>query len=280
MQYAKFYRQSLEILEEYGISDAKLSVNELFYFAFAMRPHDLIVHGEKIVPHGDIAKFAKLVARRLSGEPLQYIIGNWDFYGYTLKVGEGVLIPRQDTEILVDEVLQKIKDNETPVVIDLCSGSGAIALIVALTHKNAQVTAVEYSPKAIKYLRQNAEELGAANIAVLEADIFENLSLPMADVVVSNPPYLTADEMKEIPTEVEHEPGDALYGGEDGLKFYRHIAENYKYCIKKGGFLMFEVGYRQAQQVQKILTDAGFVDTQLFKDTGGHFRVVAGRLPH
>lgn len=277
MRYANFYRQSLEILEEYGTDNATLSVNELFYYAFGMRQHDLIVSGEKMVPPEDVSKFAKLVARRLSGEPLQYIIGNWDFYGLTLKVGEGVLIPRQDTEVLVDEVLAAIKDEYEPVVIDLCSGSGAIALAVAVNCQTAKVTAVEYSAKAAAYLKENSQKLAAENVTLLVADIFGDISLPQADVIVSNPPYLTAEELKKIPTEVAHEPADALYGGEDGLSFYRHIAQNYKNKIKPGGWLMFEVGYLQAGAVEEIMKRAGFINVESRKDTGGNFRVVKGQ---
>lgn len=215
--------------------------------------------------------------RRISGYPLQYLLGQWEFYGLPFYVGEGVLIPRQDTETLVETAL-KIKLPENPKILDLCSGSGCIAVSLALNIKNADVTAVEISDKAAEYIRKNAEfnntylKIVKSDVLLKEtADIFSDI-----DIIVCNPPYLTADDMKSLQKEVTFEPETALFGGKDGLDFYRSITKIWKDCLKSGGILAYEIGMGQEGAVMKILEENNFINIEITEDLAGIVRVVRG----
>jgi release factor glutamine methyltransferase len=191
-----------------------------------------------------------LLKRRESGEPLQYILGEWEFYGYTFKVGKGVLIPRPETEFLVDLA----KEFKPKIVYDLCAGTGCVG--VALSKETGcQVIAVEISDEAIKYLKQNKTD----KIKIIKGDVLNpDFGIIPADAILVNPPYLTEQEMLELQTEVTHEPQIALYGGTDGLDFYRIIIEKWKNYLKESGLLAFEVGHGQAQAVSEIMRSNGF----------------------
>jgi release factor glutamine methyltransferase len=222
-----------------------------------------------------------MAERRAGHYPLQYIIGEWDFYGMTFEVGEGVLIPRADTETLVDDVLRICRENniENPQIADLCSGSGCIA--VALSHEldTADVTAVEYSDNAIKYLRKNAEK-NNAGIRIICGDVLDTETAEKTggfDIIVSNPPYLTSEDMENLQKEVSFEPETALFGGDDGLSFYRKITSIWKYKIKNGGFIAYELGIRQYESVREILEKNGFSDIRYSYDAGGIIRTITGR---
>ncbi len=219
-----------------------------------------------------------MAARRLTGEPLQYILGEWEFYGMRLFVGEGVLIPRPDTEILVETVLQFCKNRKSLQIVDLCSGSGCIALALEAALPETQVHAVEKSDRALMYLKRNAEYHHSA-VRMHHADVLDPslpACLPKLDVIVSNPPYLTAEEMRTLQREVQHEPDMALAGGDDGLHFYREITRLWKASLVSGGFLAFEVGDKQAAQVAKILEERQFTKIRIIPDLAGVQRVVVG----
>ncbi len=217
---------------------------------------------------------------RLSGVPLQYIIGEWDFMGHTFKVGEGVLIPRPETELLCQYVIDEIKEKSAPCVFDLCSGSGCIALSLKLAKRDTEVFAVEKSADAYKYLRINAEALCAAEpITTINGDIFnieafENL--PKADIIVSNPPYINTDDISTLQKEVRCEPVMALDGGRDGLDFYRFIISEWKTFLKADGCFAFECGESQATAIGDILKENGF-DSFIYKDYNDIDRFVIGR---
>ena len=228
--------------------------------------------------------------RRAAGYPLQYILGKWEFYGLSFSVGEGVLIPRADTEALVDEALERLSSVPDAGVIDLCSGSGCIAVSLAKNLPDARVYAVELSGDAFPYLVENVRSSGK-DIRLLKGDVMngallENFRVPDSesdekeylkiDCIVSNPPYLTDKEMDTLQKEVTFEPETALYGGNDGLKFYRVIACLWKELLKKGGMMIFEIGDAQEDDVRKILTDSGFGDIFTRKDGAGCVRVIGG----
>ncbi len=219
-----------------------------------------------------------MAERRVAGEPLQYILGEWEFYGLRMFVGEGVLIPRPDTETLVDAVLERFVRTDAPVILDLCSGSGCIALALQANLPQASVHAVEKSDKALAYLRKNNAYHGD-KITVRQADVLDAhtaAGFSGVDVIVSNPPYLTAEEMASLQTEVRHEPAMALEGGEDGLLFYREIPKIWKKSLRPGGMLAFEVGDAQAEDVAAILEENGFADIRILPDLAGISRVVLG----
>ena len=217
-------------------------------------------------------KREQAVKRRLSGEPLQYILGEWEFYGLPFLVGEGVLIPRPDTETLIDAVLPLI--NKDSAVLDLCSGSGAVAVTLKKL-KGASVTALEKSPDAVKYLIKNAR-LNKTDIKIIEGDIFDFSPPQKYDLIVSNPPYIKTEDIKTLQIEVQKEPLMALDGGTDGLMFYRKIAQ-FVPCLKKDGAMAVEIGYDMAKEVAGIFEKAG-LRCKILKDLPGNDRVVIGTL--
>lgn len=225
----------------------------------------------------DSEDIKKIVLKRKNGTPLQYILGKWWFYKYEFLVGNGVLIPRQDTEVLVEAALDFIKDIENPAVCDLCSGSGCIAISVAKDREDATVTAVEKYDAAYKYLCRNIEYNKAQNVKPVLADVTEK-PFGKYDLIVSNPPYIKDGDKKDLSKEVLNEPHTALFGGEDGLYFYRTISENWKQALNTGGILAFEVGINEDTAVAEILSNNGFVNIGVKNDLIGIERVVFGTV--
>ncbi|WP_028517820.1 peptide chain release factor N(5)-glutamine methyltransferase [Ruminococcus flavefaciens] len=228
------------------------------------------------------AEIRSLAKRRSEGYPLQYLLGQWEFWGCNFKVGEGVLIPRPDTETLVEQVLdicrrEKLK---APKIADLCSGSGCIAVALKKELPEADVYAVELSDAALGYLKQNTAANGCGDIHIIKGDALKRetaMSLTGLDILVSNPPYLTSQDMSELQTEVRYEPESALFGGEDGLGFYRAMTELWKTSVKDGGFIAYEFGMGQHDDVKAILESNCFTDVELRKDGGGIIRTAAAR---
>ncbi len=201
-----------------------------------------------------IALMDKLIERRKKGEPLQYIVGSWSFYGLEFAVGEGVLIPRPETELLVEYVLKELKNINNIVVYDLCSGSGCIGLTVAKIRPDADVYLFEKEDKAFEYTKKNAEKFNLKNVNLVKCDIFDfDFSLlPLADAIISNPPYIKTDEIPLLQTEVRHEPVSSLDGGIDGLDFYRCIASKWSKKLKKGGLIAMECGDGQSSDIISV----------------------------
>lgn len=217
----------------------------------------------------------KAVQKRKERYPLQYILGEWDFYKYTFKVGEGVLIPRSDTEILVEKAVEYLKNTKNPQVLDLCAGSGCIGISIAKDYPHSTVTLVEKFDKAFRYLEQNIKLNDAKNAKALEGDVLRgDGSDGIYDLIVSNPPYIPPNEMDIISPETNFEPETALLGGEDGMLFYKAIIENYKKSLKKGGMLGFEVGINEDEAVANLLKEALFENITVTKDFNGINRVV------
>ncbi len=239
----------------------------------------LAVHLKEETDKNTEDAYRALVARRKTGEPIAYIIGCREFMGLNFSVGEGVLIPRPDTETLVEAVL------ETPLpedvrIIDLCTGSGVIAISLAHYVKGSEVLAVDFSDICVKTAQKNAEINGVVeSVNVMQADIMADFfDDDKFDVLVSNPPYIKTEVLDGLMTDVrDFEPITALDGGDDGLMFYRRIAALLPKLLKKGGFLAFEVGHDQAEDVAKILEYAGCTDIDFRTDLAGIRRVVMGR---
>ena len=232
------------------------------------------------VPEDVLAWINALCERRMRGEPLQYLLGEREFYGFEFKVGEGVLIPRQDTETLVETAagfLKKRSENERRTA-DLCAGSGCIGISLArLT--GCEVSSVELSEKAFGFLEQNIALNGVSEkVTPMRGDVLSEetaASLPQFDLIVSNPPYLTEADMNSLQTEVTYEPAMALFGGSDGLDFYRGILRVWSKKLKQGGMLAVEIGMGQERDVMAVFRENGLsADTQ--KDACGKNRVVFG----
>ena len=224
----------------------------------------------------DVMKINNSVSRRKNGEPLQYILGKWDFYDLTFSVGEGVLIPRPETEMLVDFALEKLKNTSEPVVYDLCSGSGCIGLTIAKHRPDARVYLLEKERNALRYLLKNKVDLGIENVTVVFDDLFTvDLSLfPEADLILSNPPYINSDEIATLQKEVLYEPSTALDGGDDGLMFYRCLADRWCDKMKSSGFMAFECGEEQSKPIIDIFHDK-FVESNVIFDFNNIDRIVA-----
>lgn len=235
----------------------------------------LPIQGNDPIPTEKEQEFFVLFSRWQSGEPLQYILGSWEFYGLPFFVGPGVLIPRQDTETLAEEALHYLKGRQDPLVADVCSGSGCLACTIALKCKGASVYALELSSQALPYLQKNVDAL-KADVKILQGDAFFPPELPPLDLVVCNPPYLSRPEMETLDDLVKWEPEMALSGGTDGYDFYRSLPSVWGKLLKPGGALMFETGYLQGQKVKKILEENGFIKTRLVQDAAGIERVAIG----
>ena len=227
----------------------------------------------------ELLKINDIVARRQARYPLQYILGEWDFYGLRFKVGDGVLVPRQDTEIAVDTALELIKGKENPRVLDLCAGSGAIGISIAVNRPDSKVLLLEKYEAAGRYITSNIELNGAAGAEYVPGDVFAgDCGGDKFDLVISNPPYIKSGEMDALQPEVKFEPATALDGGADGLDFYRAITENYTPSLNRGGSMCFEVGVNEAQSVKELLKKAGLADIGVKKDFAGIDRVVFGTV--
>jgi release factor glutamine methyltransferase len=274
-----------DYLQQKGFDHPRRNVEWLLSHVLGYRRLDLYANFDRPLTPGEIAEFKNYLKRRLSHEPLQYIVGETEFYGYRFKVTPNVLIPRPDTEVLVERVLQygSAGSKEPLRILDVGTGSGNIALSLAmeLTKKNRayEVVAIDKSAEAIAIARENGTRLAATAVTYRDGDIFEDdfvvqLSPPF-DVLVSNPPYLSSREYAACPEEVrQFEPRMALDGGDDGLLFYRRLAVIAKRCMAEGGAVFLEVGYDQAAAVAAIFNDAGYVETQIANDYNGIPRVV------
>ena len=229
------------------------------------------------IPGADKAR--GIARRRADREPLQYLLGKWEFYGLELRVKPGVLIPRADTETLVEAVLERTENSEHTEIIDLCTGSGCIALALKKHLPLAKVLGIELNPAAHGIAVVNEMRLGLG-AQFLRGDVLDPWTCGLfsgQSVITCNPPYLTADDMAHLQPEVRHEPETALFGGEDGLHFYREITRLWKDALKPGGLLCYEIGCTQAESVSAIMRENGFTEIEVLRDLGGNDRVVAGR---
>ncbi len=250
--------------------DARFDVLCLAQAAFALNRTELRLRGDKTVePEG----FFALVQRRAAGEPLQYILGEWEFFGLRFAVGQGVLIPRPETELLAQTALEYLRGCARALVYDLCAGSGCVGLSVAHYCPQAQVKLLELSEEAMPYLRKNAAAY--PNAEVVKADV---LNFPTAgiscQVILANPPYVATEEIDSLSTEVRHEPRMALDGGADGLDFYRVLAEKWLPRLEKDGILACECGENQAMAVAALFAPC---KTEILRDLQGIERVVIAK---
>ena len=218
----------------------------------------------------------KALEQRAAGRPLQYILGEWEFLTLTFKVGEGVLIPRPDTELLCEAAAQRLQGKQAPRVLDLCAGTGCVGLGLASLVPGARVTEVELSDAALGYLKQNVARYPQYDVTVRQADVLADYRRfeGSYDAILSNPPYIPTADLAGLQREVQHEPKIALDGTEDGLAFYRTIAEHWCEKLAPGGFCAVEVGVDQAADVAALFAAQGLENTEVLTDLGGVPRVV------
>jgi len=216
--------------------------------------------------------------------PLQYILGEWEFCGMSLAVGEGVLVPREDTMALIELTCERLKDNPTPYVLDLCAGSGAVGLGILQYLPNARVVCVELSDDALVYLKKNAEKYGGSRVEIVKADVLDtDTALKIFedsrfDAVVSNPPYIPTQDIDELSREVRQEPSMALDGGDDGLVFYRVIASEWTALLKPDGCLAVEFGIGQTEDIERIFVRNNLSNIAVKRDFSGIDRAIIGTL--
>ena len=282
-------------LQDAGISDADLDCKLLYCFMRNITRTQLILMYQNVLEDRLCDEYFRLIDERASGKPLQYITGTQEFMGLEFDVNESVLIPRQDTETMVEDVISVIKDGALRGeslegtgrrewdILDLCTGSGAIGISLAklLTGVKVNVTCSDVSKAALEVARKNAGKLGVSkNIKFAEGDMFApfdgRFKKKKFDLIVSNPPYIESDVIPTLQTEVkDHEPMSALDGGEDGLDFYRVIAREAGEFLKKRGILFLEIGCDQGNAVRELLTEAeGYSDVRCLKDLAGRDRII------
>ena len=269
-------KKAEEKLKEAGVVDFAVDSWLLAEFVFKINRTGFYMDPMMTVPKERADKYMELVGIRASKIPLQHITGSQEFMGLDFKVNEDVLIPRQDTEVLVEEALKRKKEGMK--VLDLCTGSGCILLSILKNLKQGTGVGIDISEQALEVARRNAKRLGleAATTFIL-SDLFEKAQGPY-DMIVSNPPYIETEEIAQLMPEVrDHEPRLALDGMSDGLYYYRSIVSQCRDYLKEDGALLFEIGAGQGAAVSELLKEAGFVSVQVIKDLAGLDRVVAGK---
>jgi release factor glutamine methyltransferase len=271
------YRDAIKLLTSAGVDSPVFDARQLVEYCLGYNETRLLLNSGDMLEDAQLLYFDECVHRRCNREPLQYILGMWDFYDSTFKVGEGVLIPRPETELLVDCAIDKISKNQYSVVYDLCCGSGCIGISIAKRFPDIQVYCVDLSDKAIEYTTRNKELLCTENVKIVKADILESVSflgMPAPDVIISNPPYIRSADVPDLQKEVSFEPPMALDGGEDGLIFYRSLADNWFPYIRRGGCIMMECGDEQARDVLSLFVDKA-QKGRIIKDGAGIERIVS-----
>ena len=261
-------------LTQASVPDADVDASYLLASVLKEDTLAMRINGHRELTEEQRAAFGQLCDRRVAREPLQYILGETEFMGLTFHVEPGVLIPRADTEILVEKALELMRPGAR--VLDIGTGSGAIAISLAKLGKSARVTAVDVSDKALEIARKNAESNGA-NVEFIKSDCFSALNGRKYDMIVSNPPYISDDEMRGLMPEVKLEPELALFGGADGLDFYRRISREAPGYLNEGGWLLFEIGWLQKDAVSALVqTEIG--EPFALRDYGQNWRVVGAQL--
>lgn len=282
-------KKGKDILEKSKIREAGLDAWLLLEYATGKNRAYYFAHEDEAVPDEQAAAYLEYVQRRAARIPLQHITHQAFFMGYEFYVNEHVLIPRQDTEILVEECLGVLADVQKPRILDMCTGSGCILLSLLMEKEEGTGVGVDISPRALAAAKKNAERLGVASRAdFVKSDIFsapffhkkDGNEAQEYDILISNPPYIPTEDIGGLMDEVRlHDPRLALDGHGDGLYFYRAITEKAGECLKRGGWLFYEIGCEQGGEVSGILKNAGFTDVEIKKDLAGLDRVVLGRLP-
>lgn len=272
MKLSEAFNYSVYFLSANGVDEAEFkslclvcSLDEIKNSEYEFHKDDEII----------MKKLADSLWRLKSGEPLQYVLGKWDFYESEFFVGKGVLIPRPETEELTHLVIEKAKKLSFPVVYDLCSGSGCIGISVAKAVKNSSVYCVEKSEDALNYLRKNITQ--ADNAVAVEGDVLNPHSIEpeSIDIIVSNPPYIRNSDLDGLQKEVQFEPKMALDGGKDGLDFYKKIPELWYPYLKNNGSIFFEISEEQGKDVYDILNSLGYRNVEVKKDMYGNDRIVS-----
>lgn len=280
MTFKEILEYGVEKLEEAGIEEAKVDAMLLLEYVCDISRTKYLMYAGNQADEDMCTGYKAAIEKRSERIPLQYITGSQDFMGFQFKVDENVLIPRYDTEVVVEEAIKAIKGVENPQILDVCTGSGCIAISLSKLVKGAKVRALDISEGALKVAKENNIDL-EASVDFIQSDLFENISSDEKyDLIISNPPYIKTEVIKGLMAEVKNfEPMLALDGAEDGLKFYKKISEEAPGYLKAGGILVYEIGCDQAEEVSELLRQNGFTEIIVKKDLAGLNRAVVARMP-
>ena len=280
-------KEGTKVLEEKKIQEARLDAWLLLEYVTGVSRALYFADPKKAVEEEKAEEYRKLIVLRAGHIPLQHITHQAYFMGFEFYVDENVLVPRQDTEALVEKALEILENQEKPRILDMCTGSGCILLSLLAMKEGASGTGADVSPLALKVAKQNAKGLNVADRAeFVESDLFlspffaetTGKALPVYDILISNPPYIRSAVIEDLMEEVKgHDPRIALDGHEDGLYFYRKIVSEGRAFLKENGWMLFEIGYDQGEAVKSLMRENGFFDVQIVKDLTGLDRVVLGR---
>ncbi len=268
--------QGVIMLKNENIETPKIKSRMIMEHTLKKSKEYIMIYDNKEITREERDLFVKNVKRLILGEPLQYVMGYQEFMKLKFLVNRNVLIPRQDTEILVEEVIKIAEKIENPEILDLCTGSGAIAVSIAKYCKDARITAVDISEKAIEIAKKNAKFNGVlSKIEFIESDMFKKLKKRKFDIIVSNPPYIPTNEILKLSKDVQNEPKLALDGGKTGLDFYEKIAKDGDKYLNNQGFICLEIGYDQKIKVKTILeSEHKYVNIRCIKDLCENDRVI------
>lgn len=271
--------KSIQYLKKFGVENARIDAEYIFANVLGIKRNALMLNFSREIKEEDKEKIREYIFRRgKKREPLQYILKEWEFYGLPFIVDERVLIPRPDTEILVEECKFLLEGKEEPKILDIGTGSGAISISLAKLFPKGKVFGADISRDALEVAQQNKELNKAENVTFVLSDVFQNVLEKDFDLIVSNPPYIPMEEYEELMPEVKnYEPMTALTDKGDGYYFYRKISEEAMNFLKKGGYLAFEIGYNQGEEVSEIMKKIGYEVMGIIKDYGNNQRVVIGR---
>lgn len=271
------YNTSKKRLEAAGVEDFIFEAREIIKHITGLSAAQILTSYNRKLSQFQENNLIAILHQREVRYPLQYIFTKWGFYGREFFVGPGVLVPRADTETVIEASTEYLKDKESPKILDLCAGSGCIGITLAKEIENSKVLLVEKFQEALSYTNKNIEYNKAENATAIMGDIFEGAGADGEyDLVVSNPPYIPEEEMSIISPETKYEPETALLARDGGMEFYKAITEKYFDSIKSGGMICFEVGFNQSERVAEILKNTGFTNITVKKDLNEINRVVSG----
>lgn len=280
MTLGEAYNYGKEVLHEAKIENFAFDAMCIFQNCFGKNRLDLVYCRTETADEKLLNKFKSDIDKRKMRYPLQYILGKWSFMGLDFLVGEGVLIPRDDTEVLVETSLSLIKNIKNPKIIDLCAGSGAVSISLAKARPDAEVTAIELSDVAFEYLQKNITMNKVQNVEAVKGDILKDFVLfsqNKFDLIVSNPPYIKSEEIVNLQTEVKIEPRIALDGGKDGLLFYKAILSNWTKLLKSDRYICMEIGFDQGEDLKNLLKHYNYSEVNIVLDINNLDRVVYGK---